>query len=132
VAILIVDSNENFSLIYKRKLKGLLTKVDFAKSVEEVKKSLDRRKYSLIIVSHVLKNMSGVDMYNYIRRLGFKGDIVIAVTAHDKDVIRNSYNGIKGVLQKCTNGKDFRSQVRKLIKENSQIVVNEEDVSTRS
>ena len=115
MCLLVIDSNRQHTLLYKRKMLASFTEVDFCSSTEQALRKLRRRKYDAIILSHQLKNSSGLTAYKTLRQEGYKGDIIIAVTGQDKSDIRRSYNGISGIINKCLYEEDFNLTIRKFL-----------------
>ena len=113
IKLLVIDS-KSYETMYRRKL--LSTKVDlsFTESANDSIENLNT--YDLVIISHLLKNGSGVDVYNKLRSLGYSGDIVIAC-CNGEEMLRPSYNGISGLISKTTNSEDFSSYICNIIQD---------------
>jgi len=109
--ILVVDSNADLEVFYRRKLKSISKEVDFCLDTESAKCKINKTAYDLILVSHFLKNTQGNEVYNYIRVLGYSGPIVVVATGKDIQKLRPQYNGIKGLVNKSASDKQFALKV---------------------
>ena len=111
---LILDYNEDFYPIYRRKLEGLSdTDIKFCKNQLEANEACLLYKPDCILISHLLEKT--YSSYDFFRKLGYKGDIIILVPGKDKFIKRNFYNGISGILDKFLNREDFQSRLTELL-----------------
>lgn len=109
--ILIIDSNVDLEMIYKRKLKSISDEVDFTSCLDKAKSFVLKRKYDLILLSHVLKKSDGIGAYNMLRTAGYAGPVIVTAVGRGIDKLRPQYNGIKGLVNKCLNGKAFVDKI---------------------
>ena len=114
--ILVLDFNEDFYPIYRRKLEGIEgVEVYFAKSYVEASSIISSKDVMCVMINHLFDDT--FRMYDKIRNMGFNGKIVICIAGKEKYVKRNKYNGIVGVIDKSLNGEDFRSKLVSLIQD---------------
>lgn len=112
---LILDPNEDFYPIYERKLEGYEgLKLIFCSAETNVKEIYTSFNPDCILINHSLSKASNI--YNYIRELGFTGDVVILSPGKEKRIKRNYYNGIAGVVDKFLNKEDFQLKLREILK----------------
>lgn len=109
--ILIIDSNVDLDVIYRRKLKSISDQIDFTTCLTKAKKFVNKRSYDLILLSHTLNKSDGIEAYNMLRSIGYKGPVIITAAGRGINKLRPQYNGIKGLINKCLNGKDFASKI---------------------
>lgn len=112
--ILIIDTNKDLEIIYKRKLKKVSKTLEFVYDIGDLHVRMKENSYDLILISHALKNCTGQEVYDIIRSCGYKGSIVIAATGRNIQKLRPQYNGIVGLVNKELNTKDFVSNILKL------------------
>ena len=111
--LLVIDS-KSYEPMYRRKLLDTKAEISFTESAEESIKNLGE--YDLVIVSHLLKHNSGVEVYDRLREFGYAGDIVITC-CNGEEQLRPEYNGIAGLISKITNSDDFSSYIRSIIQD---------------
>jgi len=111
VKILIIDSNIDLEVIYRRKLKAISDDVDFTTCLDKAKGLILKRKYDLILLSHILKKSDGTQAYNVLRSTGYTGPVIVTATGRSISSLRPQYNGIKGLVNKCLNGKAFAEKI---------------------
>lgn len=122
--ILIIDFNEDYFPIYKRKLGGTSNLgLFFAKNYLEAIDVISSNSIDCIILNHLFYNTYGI--YDRLRSAGFSGKIIISVAGKEKHVKRNKYNGIVGVIDKSLNGEDFKNCLFSLVDDTNKSNVQE-------
>lgn len=110
--VLVIDSNKDLEVIYRRKLTKLTKEVEYATTEQKVKKLLLNNQYDLVLVSHTMKNTDGKKIYKCIRDSKYTGPVVVTASGRDIEKLRSEYNGICGLINKCLSSKIF---VEKLV-----------------
>jgi len=110
--LLVIDS-KSYETMYRRKLLTIESDIKFIETLnEDLDKDLNN--YDLVIVSHLLRNRNGIEVYDSLRSQGYDGDIVITC-CKGEDVLRPSYNGISGIISKTTNSEDFSTYISEIM-----------------
>jgi len=111
--LLIIDSNKDYHLIYKRKLRPLKFSLTFVCSVEEALQSLKKKDFDVVILEHLLKRDFGNEVYERLRDVGYRGPVM--VMTYMKNVNRECYNGISKMVNKSISAKDLCDTILMLL-----------------
>jgi len=111
--ILIIDSNKDYHLIYRRKLRLLKFNLTFVCSVSEALDQLEKKDFDFVIIEHLLKKKSGVEVYDNLRESGYTGPIMVMTCANG--VKREHYNGIVNMVHKSIDSKQLCDTILNLI-----------------
>ena len=103
--VLIVDSNKLYQPTYKRKLTKLHALIKFCSSIEALHRLKNLNDFSFILVSHLFKGSTGLELYNYLRENNYQGPIIIVTS--DLSVRKLYLNGITGIIDKNINTEDL-------------------------
>lgn len=109
--ILVIDSNVDLEVIYRRKLKGISEAIDFSTSLSKAKSLVSKRSYDLVLLSHILKNADGIEGYNMLRASGYIGPVIITTSGREINKLKPQYNGITGLVSKSLSGKKFVDKI---------------------
>lgn len=109
--ILVIDSNKDLEVIYRRKLKSISDEIDFTSCLKKISNFITKRKYDLVLLSHVLKQTDGIEVYNMLRLNGYQGPVIVTATGREINKLRPQYNGIQGLINKGLNGKEFVNKI---------------------
>jgi DNA-binding response OmpR family regulator len=127
VKILVIDSNKDLEVIYRRKLKTLSDEIDFTTCLKKATLYVSKRKYDLILLSHTLKKSDGIEAYNMLRLSGYSGPVIITASGREIQKLRPQYNGIKGLVNKCLNGKAFVEKIVEFSEESDDSHTNKHE-----
>lgn len=120
--ILIVDDNEmNLKLANKIFLKFNFSVIDLASNAEECLNYVKDNVYDIIFIDHMMPGTNGIETLHKIKELGYKVNIVIALTANSYDGIKEKYikEGFNDYLAKPINLNEVSKMLKNYIKEGS-------------
>lgn len=115
---LIIDSNDSYIPIYRHKLASITNRVDFAKDADKIIKLVTGRKYDVIFISHILKNLDGIAIIEKLEALNYTGKLIILASGNHIEEITNIYKetAVVGIVNKGLNRSDFIKTIKNLVK----------------
>jgi len=116
--ILMIESDEYFQRIYRRKLQRYRTLFTFTGSLRDSHKQVANIHYDVIFLGDTLRDSDGPTAYDRLREAGYEGPIIILTS--DRGLDRSKYNGIAATMYKTFSKDEIISVVKSLVNETQQ------------